>query len=94
MRGYHSLANPGTDTAAAWWDQARLNWGRRHGRTMWSLHDRGLAEHDGGWTIVDLGNENGITVNGRDVPPGDSVALRPGDHIHLGAWTKITITRA
>ena len=48
---------------------------------------------DGTWTVVDLGTENGITVNGRDVPSGDSVPLRPGDRIHLGAWTKITITR-
>jgi hypothetical protein len=45
------------------------------------------------WTVVDLSAENGITVNGRDVPSGDSVVLRPRDCIHLGAWTKITITR-
>jgi predicted component of type VI protein secretion system len=37
--------------------------------------------------------DNGITVNDRDVPAGDSVPLRPGDRIHLGAWTRITITR-
>jgi pSer/pThr/pTyr-binding forkhead associated (FHA) protein len=56
------------------------------------LHAKLVPASDGSWTVVDLGTENGITVNGRDVPPGDSVHLRPGDRIHLGAWTKITIT--
>jgi pSer/pThr/pTyr-binding forkhead associated (FHA) protein len=56
------------------------------------LHAKLVPAPDGGWTVVDLGT-NGITVNGQDVPSGDSVPLRPGDHIHLGAWTKITITR-
>jgi serine/threonine-protein kinase len=46
-----------------------------------------------GWTVVDLGMVNGITVNGRDVPKGAAVPLHPGDRIHLGAWTKITITQ-
>jgi serine/threonine protein kinase len=57
------------------------------------LHAKLVPAPDGTWTVVDLGTENGITVNGRDVPAGDSVPLRPGDHIHLGAWTRITITR-
>ena len=57
-------------------------------------HAKLIPAADGTWTVVDLGNVNGITVNGRDVPSGDSVPLRPGDRIHLGAWTKITITRA
>jgi serine/threonine protein kinase len=56
-------------------------------------HAKLVPAPDGTWTVVDLSTENGITVNGRDVPPGDSVALRPGDRIHLGAWTRITITR-
>jgi serine/threonine-protein kinase len=56
------------------------------------LHAKLIPAPDGSWTVVDLGTENGITVNGRDVPSGDSVPLRPGDRIHLGAWTKITIT--
>jgi len=47
-----------------------------------------------GWTVVDLGTENGIQVNGQDVPSGESVPLHDGDRIHLGAWTQITITRA
>jgi serine/threonine-protein kinase len=56
-------------------------------------HAKLVPAPDGTWTVVDLSTENGITVNGRDVPSGDSVALRPGDRIHLGAWTRITITR-
>ena len=56
-------------------------------------HAKLVPAPDGTWTVVDLSAENGITVNGRDVPSGDSVSLRPGDRIHLGAWTKITITR-
>jgi serine/threonine-protein kinase len=56
-------------------------------------HAKLVPGPDGGWTVVDLGTENGITVNGKDVPSGDSVPLRPGDRIHLGAWTRITITR-
>jgi serine/threonine-protein kinase len=55
-------------------------------------HARLRRASDGNWTVVDLG-ENGITVNGRDVPQGVTVPLEPGDTIHLGAWTKITITR-
>ncbi|HEY1819712.1 MAG TPA: FHA domain-containing serine/threonine-protein kinase [Trebonia sp.] len=57
------------------------------------LHAKLVPASDGTWTVVDLGTENGITVNGRDVPSGNSVPLRPGDRIHLGAWTRITITR-
>jgi serine/threonine-protein kinase len=57
------------------------------------LHAKLVPAPDGSWTVVDLGTENGITVNGQDVPSGDSVSLRPGDRIHLGAWTRITITR-
>jgi tRNA A-37 threonylcarbamoyl transferase component Bud32 len=58
------------------------------------LHAKLVPALDGSWTVVDLGTENGITVNGQDVSSGDSVPLRPGDRIHLGAWTKITITRS
>ncbi len=57
------------------------------------MHAKLVPAPDGGWTVVDLGMVNGITVNGRDVPKGASVPLRPGDSIHLGAWTRITITR-
>ncbi len=56
-------------------------------------HAKLVAGPDGSWTLVDLETDNGITVNGRDIRPGDSVPLSPGDHIQLGFWTRITITR-
>jgi hypothetical protein len=56
------------------------------------LHAKLVPAPDGSWTVVDLGT-NGIAVNGQDVPSGGSVPLSAGDRIHLGAWTKITITR-
>jgi serine/threonine protein kinase len=58
------------------------------------MHARLVRAPDGTWTIIDLGHDNGIAVNGRDVPKGATVPLQAGDNIHLGAWTKITITRA
>jgi serine/threonine protein kinase len=45
------------------------------------------------WSVVDLRSPNGIQVNGKDVPSGETVPLRHGDRIRLGAWTVITITR-
>ena len=56
-------------------------------------HAKLVAGPDGSWTLVDLETDNGITVNGRDIRSGDSVPLSPGDHIQLGFWTRITITR-
>jgi len=58
------------------------------------LHAVLLAGPDQNWSVVDAGSDNGIVVNGRDVPSGEAVPLRDGDRIHLGAWTVITITRA
>jgi pSer/pThr/pTyr-binding forkhead associated (FHA) protein len=58
------------------------------------LHARLAPTPDGAWTVIDLDSVNGIQVNGREVPPGDPVRLRPGDHIHLGSWTRITLTQA
>jgi hypothetical protein len=55
-------------------------------------HAKLVPAPDGTWCVVDLGTDNGIAVNGRDVRSGDTVPLRPGDQIHLGAWTRITIT--
>ena len=58
------------------------------------LHAKLVPTPDGAWTVIDLDSANGTLVNGRDVAPGDPVRLGPGDHIHLGAWTKITLTQA
>jgi serine/threonine protein kinase len=57
------------------------------------LHAALTAAPDGTWSVMDLGSPNGIQVNGKDVPSGTPVPLRPGDQIHLGAWTLITIAR-
>jgi serine/threonine protein kinase len=57
------------------------------------LHAVLIAGPDRTWSVVDAGSDNGIVVNGKDVPPGEAVPLRDGDRIHLGAWTVITITR-
>jgi pSer/pThr/pTyr-binding forkhead associated (FHA) protein len=57
------------------------------------LHAALIAGPDRTWSVVDAGSDNGIVVNGKDVPPGETVPLRDGDRIHLGAWTVITITR-
>jgi serine/threonine protein kinase len=57
------------------------------------LHAVLIAGPDQNWSVVDAGSDNGIVVNGRDVPAGEAVPLRDGDRIHLGAWTVITITR-
>jgi pSer/pThr/pTyr-binding forkhead associated (FHA) protein len=57
------------------------------------LHAVLIAGPDRNWSVVDPGSENGILVNGKDVPSGQAVPLRDGDRIHLGAWTVITITR-
>jgi serine/threonine protein kinase len=57
------------------------------------LHAVLIAGPDRNWSVVDVGSDNGIVVNGKDVPPGEAVPLRDGDRIHLGAWTVITIVR-
>jgi len=57
------------------------------------LHAVLTAGPDGTWSVRDADSDNGIRVNGRDIPPDETVPLRHGDRIHLGAWTVITITR-
>ena len=57
------------------------------------LHAVLVAGPDQNWSVVDSGSDNGILVNGKDVPSGGTVPLRDGDRIHLGAWTAITIAR-
>jgi Protein kinase domain/FHA domain len=57
------------------------------------LHATLIAGPDGNWSVVDSGSPNGTVVNGGEIQPGKPVPLRDGDHIHLGAWTRITIIR-
>ncbi len=48
-----------------------------------------------GWVVVDQGSTNGTLVRGALTPikPGDAVRLHDGDHINVGAWTRITLQR-
>jgi pSer/pThr/pTyr-binding forkhead associated (FHA) protein len=57
------------------------------------LHAVLTARPDGTWSVTDADSDNGLRVNGQDVPPHEAVPLRDGDRIHMGAWTVITITR-
>ncbi|MBF8188969.1 FHA domain-containing protein [Nonomuraea sp. K274] len=55
------------------------------------LHAVLLAQPDGSWQLVDPGSANGTQVNGRPVKVNVPVRIAPGDRIHLGAWTVITL---
>ncbi|MCF6468148.1 FHA domain-containing protein [Nonomuraea sp. MG754425] len=55
------------------------------------LHAVLLAQPDGSWMLVDPGSSNGTQVNGRTLKVNVPVPVGPGDRIHLGAWTVITI---
>jgi tRNA A-37 threonylcarbamoyl transferase component Bud32 len=57
------------------------------------LHAVLTAGQDGTWSVTDPGTVNGITLNGKDVLPGQPASLRHGDRLHLGMWTLITIVR-
>jgi hypothetical protein len=57
------------------------------------LHVVLVADPDGTWSVVDPGSANGTLVNGDEIPAGETVPLRDGDVIHLGAWTALTLTR-
>ncbi|WP_043627526.1 FHA domain-containing protein [Nonomuraea candida] len=55
------------------------------------LHAVLLSQPDGSWLLVDPGSANGTQVNGRQLKVNVPVPVGPGDRIHLGAWTVITI---
>ncbi|TDC02257.1 FHA domain-containing protein [Nonomuraea longispora] len=55
------------------------------------LHAVLLAQPDGSWRLVDPGSSNGTQVNGRPLQTNVPVRIGPGDRIHLGAWTVITV---
>jgi rubredoxin len=48
-----------------------------------------------GWVVIDQGSTNGTLVRGAVTPikPGDAVRLHDGDHLNVGAWTRITLRR-
>ncbi|MFK3979595.1 FHA domain-containing protein [Micromonospora sp. NPDC050397] len=56
------------------------------------LHALLVAQPDG-WAVVDLRSANRTYVNDQvePIPPEKPVVLRDGDHIHVGAWTRITL---
>ena len=56
------------------------------------LHVVLVGAPDGTWSVVDPGSANGTLVNGNEIPAGETVPLRDGDVIHLGAWTALTVT--
>ena len=55
------------------------------------LHAVLLRSPDGTWAVVDPGSANGTLVNGIEIPEGQAVPVRPGDLIHVGAWTAISV---
>jgi hypothetical protein len=55
------------------------------------LHAVLIPEPDGTWAILDPGSENGTQVNSVEIAADQRVRLHDGDHIHLGAWTVLTI---
>lgn len=50
---------------------------------------------DGGWVVVDEGSTNGTVVRSAPSPikPGEAVRLHDGDHLHVGAWTRVTLRK-
>jgi hypothetical protein len=52
-------------------------------------------EAGGEWVVIDQGSTNGTVVRSAVSPikPGDAVRLHDGDHLHVGAWTRITLRR-
>ena len=52
-----------------------------------------LLLHDEGWVVVDLGSANGTRLNEAEEPleAETEIPVKPGDRIHLGVWTTITV---
>ncbi len=52
-----------------------------------------LVRRGDGWAVVDVGSTNGTRVGGRPDPltPDTETPLADGDHLLLGAWTRITL---
>jgi hypothetical protein len=52
-----------------------------------------VRQDDGSYAVVDLRSANGTWLNEDPAPiaPYVPVRLRPGDRVHIGAWTTITV---
>jgi hypothetical protein len=57
------------------------------------LHAILVRQVDGSYAIVDQGSSNGTLINDEPTPiaPHIPVSLSEGDHVHVGAWTTITL---
>jgi pSer/pThr/pTyr-binding forkhead associated (FHA) protein len=55
------------------------------------LHAVLVCGPDGSWSLLDTGSANGTLLNGHEITVGDTIPLRDGDRINLGAWTVITV---
>lgn len=55
-----------------------------------------LVAHGPVWAVVDLASTNGTTVNDSHDPlrRDEPCPLEPGDRVHVGAWTTITLHRS
>jgi hypothetical protein len=50
-----------------------------------------VRQPDGTLILRDLNSANGTQVNGADIVSGADVALRDGDTIAVGAWTRLAV---
>ncbi|WP_326307979.1 FHA domain-containing protein [Nocardia sp. CDC153] len=59
------------------------------------LHVLLLSRPENGWAILDLASTNGTRLNDATdpIPRGETVPVRSGDRIHVGAWTTLTLKR-
>jgi pSer/pThr/pTyr-binding forkhead associated (FHA) protein len=55
------------------------------------LHAVLISGPEGSWSLQDTGSANGTLLNGHEITVGDTIPLRDGDRINLGAWTVITV---
>ena len=60
------------------------------------LHAQLLRQPDHTWTLVDMNSANGTRLNDAEepIPAETEVPVGPGDRIHLGVWTTITLIEA
>lgn len=56
-----------------------------------SRHAKIIFSAAGDPTLLELGSTNGTRVNGDAATPGLALALKSGDQIVLGRWTRMTI---
>jgi NAD-specific glutamate dehydrogenase/predicted ATPase/class 3 adenylate cyclase len=54
-----------------------------------------IRQADGSYALVDVGSKNGTTINDDQSPIANNIPIRleNDDHIHLGAWTTITVRK-